>query len=276
MNYYNRAQKKYYENFMTNQLTVLVTRPDPQGSELCELIKEEGDQPLHLSTIDYAAPKHSALFTQAIADIGKQDWLVFISPRAVQTSIPALRAAWPNLPPNVKFAAVGEGTAQALEAAGYIATYPHAEWGSTGLIELPEFQDIAGKKIAIIRGEGGREILDKTFTARGAIVSHVIAYERIVPVIDVAPYLEMLEQNAINVIIGTSFDGVNHLKLMLGEDAWPLLKKVTLIVVSERIKRLAHDLGFRTIWVAHNASHLSILEKLAQYRKKHDRPITND
>jgi uroporphyrinogen-III synthase len=246
---------------------VLVTRPDPAGSELCKAIQEAGDLAIFMPTIDFAPPADQGALMRAIEAIGEQDVLIFISPRAVYESIPAIRRAWPQLPPAVTIAAVGQGTAAALKKAGLISTVvPEDEWGSEGLLKLPVFQSLKGKKIAVIRGEGGRDWLEETLQKRGATVLPVIVYQRILPTFDISAYLPLFRDEKIDVIVCTSFQGVQHLSIMVGKESQSSLVQIPLIVVSERIKSLASELGFQRIWVAANASHQAILEILAQIR----------
>ena len=102
-----------------NPISILVTRPDPQGSILCQLIESGGDRAIHFPTIDIAPPSDEVKMHEQLSQIGDQHWLIFISPQAVIASIPHLRRAWPVLPETVRFAAIGAGTAQALKEAGY-------------------------------------------------------------------------------------------------------------------------------------------------------------
>lgn len=250
---------------MFQNLNILVTRPDPQGSELVALINDRGGNALFLPTIAFAPPPNLSAFQAAMKEIGKQDWLIFISPRAVLSSVAAISAAWPQIPPQVKFAAVGEGTAEALQKAGYHVDAVPSDWGSEGLLALPVFQQAMQQKMAIIRGAEGRDIIEKTLISRGAQVLNVIAYQRVLPEVDMQTYLVKIKQNKIDMIICTSFEGVRNLKILFGKDAFPYLQVVPIIVVSERIKMLAHDLGFQTIWVAKNASHQAIIDSIATY-----------
>jgi uroporphyrinogen-III synthase len=245
-------------------LRILVTRPEPKGSELCSLIERHGGHAIHFPTIVFTPPPGPDLYQQAIHTLGDQDWLIFSSPQSVYTSIPAIRKEWPQFPPQVKFAAVGAGTVAALHEAGYTAAiYPTDPWSAEGLLAMAEFQSVAGNKIAIFRGEGGRGVLDQVLTIRGAQVTPVIAYRRSLPNVTICSYITLLEQQAIDMIISTSGEGVQNLKILLGNAGWPYLRKIPLLVVSERIKILARDLDFQTIWVARNARHDTILEVLA-------------
>lgn len=249
-------------------LFVMVTRPNPAGAVLCELIEAAGGEAIHFPTIAFIAADQAPLQT-AIAKLGEQEWLIFISPQAVYASIPAIRRAWSTFPPQVKFAAIGAGTAAALNAAGYaVSAYPNGEWNSEGLLSLPEFQDIHSTKIAIVRGEGGRELLAHTLKERGADVLHVVTYKRIVPPIDVSVYMALLKQHKVNAIVCSSYESVRNLKTMVGAEGWPYIKNVPLLVMSERVKSLAHDLDFQTIWVTPNANNEVITAILVQRRNE--------
>jgi len=237
---------------------VLVTRPEPQGSELCKLIIAQGHQAISFPTMAFAPPAKSPSFER----LNEQDWLIFISPQAVCATVPYIKFK------NMKVAAVGAGTAKALYLAGYIdVLHPEIETNSEGLLALPPLQIVDGKKIAIIRGAGGREVIDKILCERGANILTIIAYERVLPKIDTEPCLNLLKNDSIDVIICTSYEGVRNLKVLLGESGWPYLKNKPIIVMSERVKMLAQDLGFQTIWVTRNPSQTAILDLLVERRK---------
>jgi uroporphyrinogen-III synthase len=250
---------------MAAHLHVLVTRPSPSGEVLCEMIRLAGNEATHFSTIAFAPPKDESALLRAVEKLDSQDWLIFISPQAVYSSMAMMRRVWPHLPEKLAFAAVGAGTAKALQKAGITTvTYPRDEWSSEGLLSMPVFQNVKGKNISIVRGEGGREILDKILVSRGANVSHMIAYQRVLPTVDVVPCRNLFTRQAIDVVVCSSYEAVHNLKILLGDEAWPQIKNIPLIVMSERIKTLALNLGFQTIWVAAQASHEAILAMLAQ------------
>jgi uroporphyrinogen-III synthase len=254
---------------MQSSICIMVTRPDPGGAELCEKIQSQGNIALHFPTIVFAPPKDEEEFMEGIAELGRQDWLLFVSPQAVRASVTAIRQAWPVLPRSVRFAAVGAGTAKALNEAGYnVACMPDSEWSSEGLLDSDEFQNIEEERVAVIRGEGGRELLEQILRERGAEVISVISYQRTKPNVDVAPYTALLNDGKIDMIVCTSFEGVANLKALFGKAAWEELRQVPLIVVSERIQDLALEEGFQTIWVADNASHEAILEIIAEKRNE--------
>lgn len=246
-------------------LNVLVTRPGEPGNHLCQMIAQNGGHAEHFPTIAFAPPPDKAAFEQGIAELGEQDWLIFVSPYAVRVSVPAIRKAWPVFPPQTQFAGVGAITAAALREAGYNAIYPHSDWSSEALIAMPELQNLVDKKIAIIRGEGGRDVLEQELAARGAHILSVIAYKRTLPLRSSVENqaLDRLDNEEIDAIVCASFESIQNLKIILGDSGWPRIKNVPLVVVSERIKTLAQALGFQTIWVANNASHQAIIDILS-------------
>ncbi len=250
-----------------NKLQILVTRPYPAGAELCDLIQHQGDQAIYLPTIEFAPPNNLEKLNAAMQKAGQQDWLIFISPQAVYSSIPLLRRTWPELPPTIQFAAVGAGTAKAALAAGYrIHTFPQLG-GSEALLALPEFQTVDRKKIGIIRGEGGRDLLEKTLKLRGAEILSMMTYQRLRPILTIEQ-IRLFKDNKIDVSVATSCEAVQNLKMMLGNENWFILKTIPLITISKRIQKFARDLGFQTIWLTPDANHQSILELLAIKRKE--------
>ncbi len=242
-------------------LTILVTRPKPQGEILCEKIRAAGGKTIYFPTIEISPPEDIARFTQQMSALAQYDWLIFISPQAVYASAAAIH----SIPSHVRIAAIGAGTAQALQEMNLpVAIYPKEDWSSEGLLDLAEFKAIAHKKIALIQGAGGREWLADTLTARGALVTSVIAYRRTLPVVDVSNYVNLLMTGKIDIITCTSGETLQNLKILIGHDGWRYLRTVPLLVTSERVAKLANELDFKKIALAKNASHHAIIETLTK------------
>lgn len=239
-----------------NGLKILVTRPQEQGEKLCALIQAAAGEAVHFPTIEFK------LTHAKIPALTPYDWLIFISPQAVYSTLHLLK----ELPTTLKVACVGKGTAQVLEQAGYkVDFYPRSQQGGDALLKYPIFMHCQNLKVVIIRGLGGREEVDRQLSLRGAEVCSIIAYERILPKVSSILVEKKIINGEINRIIATSYEGIYNLKILLA-DCWLELKKIPLIVVSERIKKLAIDLGYETIWVTKAVSDQSILQILAEKR----------
>jgi uroporphyrinogen-III synthase len=253
---------------MLNDLNILVTRPEPQGAILCEKIIALGGNALCFPTIQIISPNDPALLRKQITQLSKYDWLIFVSRPAVMYSLPVLHECWPIFPDKVKLAAIGEGTAAALLAAGFQSvTYPLTEWTSEGLLKLEDFQQIAGQRIALVSGEGGRETLAETLAARGAVIARWIAYQRILPIYnDIAYYIDLFRQQKINIIVCASGESLHNLIRIIGTTNQSLLFKIPLVVVSPRLVGLASEIGFKQIFLAANASHAAIIDAFYQIK----------
>ncbi|MDR3478117.1 MAG: uroporphyrinogen-III C-methyltransferase [Gammaproteobacteria bacterium] len=253
---------------MRLSLKVLVTRPKPAGKKLCEAIEAAGGRSIYFPTLNIVPCTETVDFQQSIARLDQYDWLIFISPQAVYTSVPALLKKWPVLPSHLKVAAIGEGTANALRETNIpVTAFPKEHWNSEGLLALPEFQMVADQKIALVRGEEGRDYLAKTLSHRGAIVTHLIAYQRELPKVGVTDVIDVVVSGGIDMIVCTSGEGLSNLKKLLAS-AFSSLRKIPVIVISERMVTLAQEIGFEKIFLAKNASQDAIMDTLSQHGQK--------
>jgi uncharacterized protein HemX/uroporphyrinogen-III synthase len=176
----------------------------------------------------------------------------------------AIHKQLPSWPAHLKIAAVGEGTAQALQAANFpSALYPPSQWDSEGLLALPEFCELSGKKIVLVRGDKGRELLADEFTARGAKVCHLVAYQRSLPRVDSKKIVRQLKNHTLAVTICTSSEGMQNMLTLLAAARTELLA-LPVLVISERMRVQARQMGFNTILLAQNASHDAIISVLNQ------------
>ncbi|MFH2140748.1 MAG: uroporphyrinogen-III synthase [Pseudomonadota bacterium] len=224
-------------------LTIVVTRPRDQAHGLAASLQALGADPLMLPLLEIApAPDQAALqaFVQRAA--GYQ-LLIFISPNAVSYGMAALHC----IPAGVRVAAVGQGTAKALrkhQAEQVIV--PDERFDSEGLLALPELQQVKGWRIAILRGDGGRELLGETLASRGAQVEYVTCYQRRKAELDAEVWLAAQP----DVITVTSSEALAHLWQGLGETAATLARSATLFVAHPRIAEIAQSQGWRQVVTA--------------------------
>ncbi len=241
-------------------LKVLVTRPKPQGEELCAKIRAEGGRAVYFPVMDILPPENRKKIKQDIARLAEYDIVLFVSLHAVLQSQDLIHALWPVFPSHVQVMAIGKKTADALNVLHLprIAYYPQDHWNSEALLASPVLLDVQGKKIAIIRGETGREELADELSRRGAHVDNMIAYRRVISKIDVQPYKKLIDAHQIDIIICTSNEILQNLTSLLAVQSVPLL------VISERMLCFAKKLGFTNLYLANNASHDAIISELVK------------
>ena len=227
-------------------LRVLVTRPREQAQALTQGIIAAGGQVVLFPTLEIRATAKQAALQHAITQLPRFSMAIFISPNAVDYALPMILAQHGTLPPGLQLACVGRGSAAALTRHGWHSDItPGDQANSEALLALPAMQTVRGKKIAIFRGNGGREQLRNTLRARGAEVDYVECYERVAPHCDTAELEQALTQGQLDIITQTSGEGLTHLFTLLSPDARRALLQLPLLVISPRIAALARDLGYR-------------------------------
>jgi uroporphyrinogen-III synthase len=237
---------------------ILVTRPRHQSEHLAQLITAAGGQPLLFPVI---AIQHLPYAEWQKFDLKHADWLIFVSSNAVDSFMASRQQ---NLPENLKYAAVGGATAKAMQQAGLrVDCKPVDSSGSEGLLMQSHMQNIAGSRIIIVRGVGGREHLADTLVARGASISYVEVYQRQLAKPDSLAIKHALEADK---LVCNSVAGVDNLGLILAEQIDQLQSK-PLVVVSDRIKQHAEAIGYTNVTVSADASDAAVLNTLMEMDK---------
>jgi uroporphyrinogen-III synthase len=126
-------------------------------------------------------------------------------------------------------------------------TIPATSFDSEGLLMLPALNEVAGLRIAIFRGESGREVLGDTLRARGAIVEYVDCYRRAAPRSGADGLVAALQSGRVHALTLTSSEGLDNLEKLLDAKAWRLLQRLPAFVPHARIAERARCLGFHAI-----------------------------
>jgi len=231
---------------------ILITRPREQAQGLAKLIEAAGGRAILFPAIEIqVAP---------LPKLAEFDLAIFVSPTAVKQALAAMK--WPQ---RAKAAAVGRGTQRELERHGIKGIIaPESGADSEALLALPELQRVAGRRIVILRGEGGRSLLGDTLAARGARVEYAECYRRVRPQTDSGPLLTAFAKGAVHAVTVSSAEGLENLFEMLGAAGREHLKKTPLFVPHPRIAAEAKRLGLGEASVG-GASDEEMLERLVAY-----------
>lgn len=246
---------------------VLVTRPAGLSLRLVDLLRARGGDAVLLPAIEILPPEDRAKLDAAIDRLEGFDIAIFVSPTAVEQANAAVRARrdWPA---RLKYAAVGGGTAGALREIGVADVLaPPGRGDSEALAALPELADIAGKRIVIFRGQGGRETLRQALAARGAQVEYAQCYRRGRPRAELGPLVERWGRGGIDAVSVTSAEGLKNLLSMLAEagPAGPALLRATPVFVPHpRVGEAARSSGVERV-ILTAAGDLALAEALAAF-----------
>ena len=252
---------------LTN-LRVLVTRPSHQAEHLANLIEAQGGRAVPIPTIEILPPNDPAALATCVNRLHEFDMAIFISANAVNKGMEVITACHGSFPDNVTVACVGLGSARELRRFKIPAIVPTTRFDSEGLLALAELQQVRNQTIVIFRGEGGRELLGRTLTERGAHIEYAECYRRVKPSRVSTALLQSWESAKIGIVTATSIDGLRNLVELVGERQRKALTNTPIVVISQRMADLSHELGFEAdILVATQASDEAIVEAIKMWRR---------
>lgn len=246
---------------------VLVTRPVAQAQSLAQRIEQAGGEVIRFPTLEITATRNVTALERVLAGIAYFDLAIFISPNAVVHGLAHLKTHG-GLPAHLTVAAIGRGTARALAEAGIVNPITPVDGSdSEALLARPELHQVAGKRVVIFRGEGGRALLGDTLRTRGAQVEYAECYRRARPGTDAAPLSARLRANGVDIVTVTSVESLRNLHAMLDVAARAYLHRLPLVVVGTRQAEACQALGIQTRpWIAHDAGDDAIVAAIQAWR----------
>jgi len=238
--------------------SILVTRPAPQAISLATRIQQLGGEALLLPAI--------AIEPLACEPVTDHDLVIFVSSNAVEYG--ARRVGRTE---KTRIAAIGKSTAAALQAMQIaVDVVPEAESNSEALLAHPDLGLTQGSRILIVRGIGGRTLLQESFAALGMSVQVLEVYRRVLPPIDAALRASLEERwraGELDIVTVTSVETLTNLAILLGDDG--MLREIPLLVASPRIGDAARTLGLQgEIVLANGADDESLLGALSYWRAR--------
>ncbi len=127
-------------------------------------------------------------------------------------------------------------------------------------MELPEFQNPKNKNVIIFRGGHGRETLRDELISRGARVEYCDLYQRVVNQQQVEKAWEQLHN--IDYLVAHSGELMRAMGPVAKITRFIRDNKFSVIVPSQRVAEIAHQLGYSSIIVSDNALPESMYEAL--------------
>lgn len=171
----------WYEKLPLEGWKVLVTRPRNRSSRTAELLREKGAEVLELPSIKTVPLKDQGLLHAAMEKMETYQWMVFTSPTGVEVFFDELKKQKKDIRSlcGVRVAAIGQGTASALEQRGLLADLvPSVYDGDTLARELAEKLG-GGERILIPRALKGNENIVPILEEKGASVDDIGIYETV-------------------------------------------------------------------------------------------------
>jgi uroporphyrinogen III methyltransferase/synthase len=217
---------------------VLVTRPEGQSASTAALLRLRGAEPIELPAISIDPPPDPAPLRDAVRALDRYDLVAFTSENGVRWFFRELDAQGKDARAfgRARLAAIGSGTALALEKKGVRADIVPAEFRGEGLaraiLDDPILRERraaseAPLQVLIPRALVAREVLPAMLREAGCEVSVVPAYETHKASAERRDELiRRLEQKALDVVMLTSSSTADSLCELLGPRAAELLQGV--------------------------------------------------
>ncbi|MFP4832151.1 fused uroporphyrinogen-III synthase HemD/membrane protein HemX [Paraburkholderia sp. BR10879] len=273
-----------------------MTRPAGQSDGLAGRLAQHGMRTLDFPLIAIAPVTDEAPLRAALGALERYALVVFVSPNAVDRAFACYASVSSIWPPALPVAVVGPASVAALERHG-VAAPEHrvvspagageeepARFDSESLYAALEktfgVDAFAGKRVLIVRGDGGREWLAERLREAGAEVETVAAYRRVVPEPPIAAWTQVhaLLEGAPHAWLVTSSEGVRNLDELAREHLTAgeivELRHAPLVAPHPRIAETARSMGFDRITVS-GAGDERIVETLLSLASSVVQPVQN-
>lgn len=218
---------------MKHKIIFLNTRPEPQNTQLSTQLS--AILPLNviqLPTIEIqtiAEEKIQAQLNQA----PPADYYIFTSINAVENSFCGLKK-WCKTALAI---AIGEKTKSLLQAKGWENVICPEEACSEGILSLPLLNSVKNKHVMILTGGHGRTLLKEALHAKGALITEIICYHRVIPRYQKAELMSKEQLSHTRIVLITSVECYENLKVLLGNSFNILLQTSQWLVFGTRVKQ---------------------------------------
>jgi uroporphyrinogen-III synthase len=229
-------------------LRILNTRPQNQAQKLSQQINDAGGVVIELPALEIKAI-HDWL--NSLPDLKKVEQAIFISANAARYCFTQLNHHQINWPSSIKVIAIGHGTAAVVHefniSVSAIPKIPDSEH----LLALNLLQQPEKKNVLLFKGDGGRLLIEEQLLQRGAQLTILNVYQRVIPKIDQQFIESIWHDNLVDLIVLTSEQSLHNLFKLFDKEAHDWLRNKVWLVISERLAQIASSLKIQTIQVSH-------------------------
>ena len=247
-----RERLNWFERLPLFGKKVLVTRARKQASKLSTGLRAVGADVVECPTIEIMPLPEPRQLEWAARHAGDYDWVLFTSVNGVEPFFTALKNIGRDVRAlrDVKIAAIGPATAQALSDMGLTCDVTARTFVAEGLLEALGEHNLKGKKVLIPRAAQARQVLPETLQDRGALVDVVAAYETMIPMGSRQKIAQAME-DGLDVITFTASSTVRNMMRLLDEEKQAQLvaasqnDEITIASIGPVTSQTAREYGFK-------------------------------
>ena len=262
------ADKRSASSDVLSGKRILVTRARTQAQTLVQGIEALGGEVVEFPTIEIRPPTSYGPLDRAIQQIKTYDWLIFTSVNGVERFLARFEKLEKSLADlaGIEIVAIGPETAKRLEAGGIHAGLVPQRYQAEGILETMAGKTLQGKKVLIPRAAKARDILPETLRQQGARVDVVVAYQTVLPQVDVPALCRVLTEGGIDMITFTSSSTAsNFAALLRGQDLPRLLSRIVIACIGPITRKTVEDLSLRADVVAAEFTIPGLISAIANY-----------
>lgn len=246
---------------------ILICRPEPSASELARVLRSVGADCEVLPSIAIEAIELSPEARQIVMNLDLYHQVIVTSQHAAESGMALIDTFWPQFPSGQNWYAIGRKTAEKLKIVDDRLVAPDKDMDSEDLLALPELQDVRGQKILLLKGEGGRGVIQRSLQKRGAKVDAITLYRRIRPEYGNELLQNKLHQFDPHYVIALSGETLDNLRDLANQVNIDITQR-TFILPSKRVANIALEYGFKLICVPDNLMPIDIIRCIAKNNRK--------
>ncbi len=258
---------------------LLITRPRAQAAALSDMLKRSGFNPVSIPLIEIEPlAEVSDQQKRLIYELDGIDRVIFVSTNAVRLGMAVIADIWPQLPIAPAWYGIGAATERALTEYGVVVRKHEARtaMNSEELLAHPDFINLAGQRILLVRGCGGRTVLADTLRDRGAQLSHLEVYKRSIPRLSGAPLAATIAEASIELILLSSGEALNNMEHLVPEADWGAICEIPVLVAGERNAEAARTRGFHRVVQAANPTDEAMVSAALEWHSTRSTPTDSN
>lgn len=231
----------WFERLPLRGKRILVTRPRDRAGTLSDRLRELGADVVSYPCIETAPIRPCPGMERALEAVARYRWLAFTSPAGVEACCSCLRGLGRDARHlgGVKLAAIGPGTARALERRGLTADLVPAVYDAAHLGEALAAQ--AGGRVLLLRAEEGSPALPEALKRGGVAFDDIPVYRTRYENPRSEELRAELEDGRFDFVTFTSASTVKGFVSTVGEDAD--FRRTTGLCIGEQTAAAARTCG---------------------------------
>jgi uroporphyrinogen III methyltransferase/synthase len=247
---------------------VVVTRPALQIEPLANALSDRGAIPIWRPLVEFSDPDNFGPLDAAISKLANFDWLIFTSAEAVRAVARRSCKLGRSLKQggnDLRVAAVGPATAQAIQKAGMQVSYEAQTHSGVRLAsELGE--RVRGKKVLLPRSDRAKPDLPLALKNHGAEVTEVIAYRTLLPTAIQREELNEFASGKADAILFFSPSAVTHFAEAFGQKQLHNVEnKLAIAAVGPVTAKALQEAGVKRVVIASDTTAMAVIEALEKH-----------